>query len=503
MTDPRYSSVPPPSHSLAPSPQATPTPWQAPVTGATHATFAQPPAPRRRRVPGWIVAVAAVTAVAAVASFLTVLLWPAGEQEDPVAEPSGPLAFLRFEPVARVEFDQLSRTTLTSVEGDHGYTGWESGGDLHVIAFDVATGAELWRREVPGPARWSRLIGIPGAVLALEQAGEDADDQPRRMFVLDAETGAQLWHRDVRGDDVLAFLDGGLAWLDHQGRALRGLDLATGGERWRHDFPTEEASSAVAVLNHSDLTRPTDEFGEPAPGIGDHRVVMINGDRSVLVIDGDTGAILSQARDLADPEDQVLGYGERLYVAGNEVDYELVSYDLAQLSAAPRRHYAPAGNNRYPIKLQPCGQRRVCLLESPQSDSTQTEVVAVNAIDGGQIWRAPVDAAERLFGVGEWAVTVSSLGFQPTVSVLDQTGAVALESPGLAVRLNDANLLVLTTAGGYEEYVEGLGMPVGGEEFGLGRLPENMIQEECSWNAHYLICPDRNGAEIWRFAQPA
>jgi molecular chaperone HscA len=487
VTDPRYSSGPPP-HSLAASPTPTPTPWQLP---------AYPPPVQRRRVPRWIVAVAAATSVAAVASFLGVLLWPT-DREEPV-EPAEPLTFVRFDSVARVNFDQPSHTTLTAVAGDRGYTASETGGDLHVIAFDLASGAERWRQEIPGPSQWSRLLATPSALLALQQG--NADDEPRRMFVLDAETGNQLWHRDVRGDDLLAFLDGAFAWLDHQGRALRGLDLATGGERWQYEFPTEEASAAVAVLNHADMARPSDADGEPAPGVGDHRIVMVNADRTVFVIDGNTGQIISQGSNLADPDDQVLGYGDRLFVAANEVDYQLLSYDLTQLSGVPRVHYTPADTDRYPAKLQPCGQARVCMLESAQYDSTETDLVAVNAAEGGQIFRAPADGAERLFGVGDWAVTIASLGFQPTVSVFDQSGNVAVESPGLAVRLNEANLLVATTAGGYEEYVEALGVPLGGQQVDLGRLPEGPVQEECSWNDRYLVCPDRDGAEIWQFAQ--
>jgi outer membrane protein assembly factor BamB len=453
---------------------------------------------RRRRVPGWIAAVAAATSVAAVASFLTVLLWPSegGEQE-----PAGPLDFQRFGSVALVPFAQPSHTTLTAVEGDHGYTAWEQGGDLHVIAFDVATGTERWRHVVAGSSQWSRLVAAPGAVLVL--ALESDEQEPRRMFVLDSQTGAQLWHEDVRGDDLLFFLEGALGWLDLEGRALRGLDLTTGAERWRHEFPGEEQSNAVSVLTEADLARPSNVNGEPAPGIGDHRIVMVNPDRSVWVVDGNTGQIVGERGNLASPDDVLLGYGERLFIAPNEVDYELRSYELAQLAAGvPQVHYTPPTADRYPIMVEPCGNGRVCVLESNQFDTSQTEVVAVNAIDGGEIWRAPAPEAERLIGVGDWAVTAASLSFQPTVLVFDETGNRAVESQGLPVRLNDANLLIATTAGGYEEYLAAVGVATGnGEQFEMGQLPEGIDQEQCSWNERYLVCPNRSGAEVWQFAR--
>jgi outer membrane protein assembly factor BamB len=450
-------------------------------------------------VPGWIVAVGAATSVLAVVSFFTVLLWPGGGGDE---EATGPLEFQRFGgSVARISFDQPSHTTLTSVEGDNGYTAWEQGGDLHVIAFEVSTGAERWRQTVSGASQWSRLIAAPGAVLVLAQESEDTE--PRRMVVLDAATGDQRWHEDVRGDDLIFFLEGALGWLDHEGRALRGLDLASGAQRWQHEFPTEEDSYAVAVLTAADLARPSNLAGEPGAGIGDHRIVMVNGDRSVWVVDGKTGQILTRGSNLASPDDRLLGYGERLFVAPNEVDYQLVSHDLTELAGVPRIHYTPPDQDRYPLMLEPCGGTRVCVLESDQFDTAQTEVVAVNAVDGGQIWRASAPDAERLLGVGDWAVTAASLTYEPTVLAFDGTGRTAVESTGLPVRLNDANLLIVTTAGGYEEYLRGVGVAIGnnGEQFEMGQLPEGFDQEQCSWNERYLVCPDRAGAEIWRFAR--
>lgn len=489
MTDPRYSSPTPPSH-MAVSP-ATPIHWQQ---QPTH----QLPPSRRRRLPGWIVAVGAATSVLAVVSFFTVLLWPGGGGEQAA---SGPLEFQRFGgSVARIEFGQPSRTTLTSVEGDNGYTAFESAGDLHVIAFDVTTGAERWRQDVTGSSQWSRLIATPGALLALALAEDDG--APRRMYVLDSGTGAERWHADVRGDDSLFFLEGMLGWLDREGRSLRGLDLATGGERWRLDFPGDEESHAVAVLSPADLARPSILSGEVGAGIGDHRIVMVQPDRSVWVVDGRTGEIISEGSSIASPDDVVLAYGGRLFVAPNEVDYQLVSYDLAQLSGLPQVLYTATDQDRYPLMMDPCGTNRVCVLESDQFDEEQTDVVAVNAVDGGEIWRAQAPQAERLIGVGDWAVTAASLTYEPTVLAFDEAGRTAVESTGLPVRLNDANLLILTTAGGYEEYLRAIGVAIdNGEPFEMGQLPEGFDQTQCAWNERFLVCPNRTGTEIWQFAR--
>jgi len=321
------------------------------------------------------------------------------------------------------------------------------------------------------------------------------------MYALDAGTGTQSWHVDVRGDDAIFFLYGMLGLLDHENRALRGLDLASGVERWRHDFPAEEDSDAVAVLNQADLARPSILSGEVGAGIGDHRIVMVNPDRSALVIDGNTGDVISQGSNIASPGDVVLAYGDRLFVAPNEADFQLVSYGLAQMSGLPQVLYTATDQDRYPLMMEPCGGNRICALETEQVDDEQTDVVAINAADGGEIWRARAPGAERLLGVGDWAVAAASLTFEPTVLAFDEAGRTALESPGLPVRLNDANLLIITTAGGYEEYLRAMGVAIdGGEPFEMGQLPEGYDQTQCSWNERYLVCPDRSGTEIWQFA---
>ncbi|HEY8471089.1 MAG TPA: PQQ-binding-like beta-propeller repeat protein [Natronosporangium sp.] len=469
----------------------TPTGWP---------TYQLPPA-KQRRVPGWIVATAAVTAVLAVASFFTVLLWPSGDDDQ---APAGPLTFQRFGgSVARIDFGQPARTTLTSVEGNNGYTAYESGGTLFTIAFDVTTGEERWRSQVTGSPQWSRLIAVPGALLVL--ALEDDETEPRRMYVLDAETGQQRWTVDVRGDDVLFFLDGGLGLLDHQQRALRGFALDTGVERWRHPFPHEEDSNAVAVLAYADMTRPSNFAGEPVAGVGDHRIVMVNGDQSVWLIDGRTGEVLNQTAGIADPDDQVLAYDEQLFVAPNQVDFQLASYDLAALSSQPQIRYQPTARDRFPLALEPCGADRICVLEVDQFNDERAEVVALSTAEGGgQIWRADAPEAERMIGVGDWVLTAASLGFEPVVRVFNGAGHLAIESPGLPIRLNEANFLVITTAGGYEDYLSAFGMALAnGERFDLGQLPEGFVQEECSWNERYLVCPNRTGTEVWQFAREA
>jgi len=492
MADDRYGPVPPPPPTLAGSPAAAdqwspeqpPQQWQP-----------APAAARRRRVPGWLIAVAAATAVASVVAFGTALLWPGGPDG-----PTDPLAFHRFVSVARIDFDQESRASYTAVLGERGYAAWEQDGDLRVVAFDVTTGQRAWAETVSGADRWSRIYAAPGGLLIFPYQPDSTAQ--RRMFVLDPATGEERWHADVRGDDHLFLLDGTLTWLDRAAGVLRGLDPASGDERWRQELPEEGDPTAVPVLTEADLTRPADLSGNPSPGEGDHRIVVVFPDRSARVFDSRDGKLLSQGSNIADPDDRLLAYRDRLFVAPAALGYQLTSYELAELDSVPRAHYAAPDAQRYPELLEPCGSGRVCLLENVSFDRQTTELVAVDAVDGGALWRAPAPGAEHVLGVGQWVAVAADVNFQPSVVLYGGDGAPVLERAGLVVRLDGGNLLLLAGIGAFAA-VGVAGMATGGgaaEPVDLGQLPAETLAEQCSWNQHYLVCPDRTGADIWQFA---
>lgn len=484
-----------PAEPAEPAP-AAPTGWGPPTT---------PTRMLPRRPPRWLVVVAAATAAASVASFLTVLLWPGADG----AGPADPNEFHGLTWTARIGFDAPSNTTLTAVSGAQGYAAWEADGDLQVVAFEVPTGRLRWRREVGGggASQWSRLLATPEALYVL--AHEPDPTEPRRMSVRDAATGQERWHEDVRGDDELFLLPGTFVWLDHEEEALRGLDPATGEERWRRTFPDAEASSrALRVLTGPDLAGPSTWSGAPDPAIvddRDSRIVMVDPDRSVSVIDAGDGATISEAGNVAAPGDWLLAYGDRLFVASHEREFQLLAYDLAGLSGVPQLLYSARHPDRYPADLEPCGGGQVCLLEEAPIDRSRTELVAVDAVDGGARWRAPAPEAEQVLAVGEWVVATASVDFDPSMTLVDAAGEQVFAGPGRAVRLDGANLLIFSTGSPDSPAVAGVaivqpepGAPV--TPVALGRLPADMRPARCSWTDRQLVCPDREGADVWQFA---
>jgi hypothetical protein len=87
------------------------------------------------------------------------------------------------------------------------------------------------------------------------------------------------------------------------------------------------------------------------------------------------------------------------------------------------------------------------------------------------------------------------------VVAFDRAGDRVLERAGTAVRLNAANLLVFSGDLGQfaQAPVSADGIAVEtGEPVSLGPLPE-VRGGFCSWNATHVICPDQEGASVWRF----
>ena len=478
----------------SPAPAGAPAPGSPPAPGPPPAPAGVPARWARRRVPGWLAAVAVATAVASVITFATVLLWPAGP--DP---PAAPLAFHRFSSVGRIEFDQPARTAFTAVLDRRGYAAWEREGELRVVAFDLTTGEPSWEQAVTGAARWSRIYPVPDGLLVF--AYQPDPTARRRMLLLDHAAGQPRWHRDVRGDDHLFLVGGTLTWLDRDGGALRGLDPASGDERWRQELPEDGEPTVVPVLTGGDLGRPADLAGNPTPGENDHRVVLVHPDRSARVVDARDGRTLTEGTNVADPDDRLLAYRDRLFVAPAAAGYQLVSFDLAELTRVPRTHYAAPDTQRYPELLEPCGDRRVCLLESVSFNRQTIELVVVDAVDGGALWRAPSPGAEHVLGVGSWVAVAAGVTFEPSVVLYAADGARVLERGGLVVRLDAGNLLVLGGIGSITGGVSVAGIAIeDGEAVDLGRLPEEVFAEQCAWSRRYLVCPDPAGAEIWRFA---
>lgn len=496
MTDQHYHPPGPMYPGAAPVPQNPPTlvgPQVSPSGPTSQWWVSQDPAGGgRRRPPGWIVALAAATAVLSIASFTVVLLWPSGAGPETL-EPSEPLGFHAFESVARFEFDQSSRTSFTRTDGERWYAGWEQGGDLRLFAGDLASGAERWRQRITGSPQWRSIFPIPGAVIVV---GADSSG-PTRMHILDAGGGAELWRESVTGEDWVTATDQVLVWYSDEAGALRGMNIATGAEVWSQEVSS--TASAIWNLTDTELALPSDTGGFIHASGSDHRLVVVEDDSSAYTLDVRTGQVLNQAPNVAETSDDTMVYGGRLYVASDERGYQLLSYDIDDLTGLPQTHYRAGTEQRLDV-LEPCGPARVCLLEYESSSSTETELVVVDTVDGGELWRQPVPDAGTVLPVGTWVLVTGQS--RPVVG-FDPNGTEVLNRPGVAARIDSGNLLVFADSlGSSEQDVSVAGVAVEGERpVELGQLTD-VVGEQCAWSGVYITCPDQDGASVWRYAEP-
>jgi len=415
-------------------------------------------------------------------------LWPAGA--------AGPLAFRPLEPVATVALAGATGD-LANITGDQVFVAARRGTDVVVAAADLATGAVAWEQTITGLQGVTALSVMGGAVLV--HGDEFGSTHPRPLVGLDVATGAERWRRDFYGDDGW-FLAGEVATLaDNHEHVLHGLEPATGRELWTMRFPQEEPAAVVPVVTEPDLAargRLRDTYDVPR---ADPRVVVVGADRSATVVDTRTGGVVGTGVNIGSPGDKFAAYGDRLYTAEPEDGYRLYAYDLTDLSAQPGILYRAPAAGRTPVWLVPCGDALVCLLET--GGDQPPDVVALDS-GGGEVWRQPVPSAEHLFPVGG-AVVVGTT--EPSVVVYDGEGRELLRRPGVAVRLDVANLLLWAAEPGdigSQASVAGISVTGGAaRRVELGQA-NSVRAAGCAWDTRYLACPVEEGAAVWSFADP-
>ncbi|MET8282252.1 Hsp70 family protein [Micromonospora sp. NPDC005174] len=474
------ATVPEPP-ALASTPVGTPTPT--------------PPGGTTWRRTSWVV-LGAVLALAGVATAATLYLL---RDRYPDLE-FGPLREVS-RPSAGVE---RPTDMWTAVLGDRAYLGFGLPDDrLEVVAVDTGTGDELWRRQTDVTSDdWAGLVAVPGAVAVLADA--PGDSTPRELAVLDGRSGAQRWHRSVRGDDDVYFSDDTAVLVDRAAGRLVGLKLADGTDRWSRPNPRDEYGGVRTVVRPVDTDAaaggPAFLDGaarDPWTGKG-RRLVQLGADRSARLLDMGSGDVLREWGNVADLDDLVVAYEDRLYVTPTDGGYQLLAYDLTS-DAAPVVLYR-AGNVEYrPKALVACGERRACLVQVRNGDAERTEVVAATEGKAPVSWSAP--GVTGLVAVGEQVLAQREYP-KPTVSLFGPAGTAVLAGrPGVAARLDGGNLLVFaepTSTVADSRSVAGV-WAESGEVDELGQLVD-VRSASCSWNTRVIACGADRDFVLYRFA---
>ncbi|MFG1866747.1 Hsp70 family protein [Micromonospora arborensis] len=393
----------------------------------------------------------------------------------------------------------------TAVLGDRAYLGYPLPDDrLEVVAVDAGTGDELWRKATDVRADdWEAIIAVPGAVAVLADA--PGDSTPRPLAVLDGRSGTQRWQRAVRGDDNVYFADDTAVLVDRAEARLVGLRLSDGSTKWTEPNPRDQYDGSRTVVRPvgTDAAAGGPAFLDGTPrnpwASKGRRLVQVGADRSVRLIDMESGAVLRTWGSVADLDDLVVAHEDRLYVAANEGGYQLLAYDLGS-DAEPVVLHRSGNDDFRPTDLVACGERRACLLQVPNNDAQRTEVVAAREGERAITWPAP--GVTDLVPLGE-QVLAQRESSEPKAALFDAAGEPVLrDRGGVAVRLDEGNLLVFAKAPSIvadNRVLAGV-WAESGEVDELGEL-KNVRSESCSWNTHVIACGAEKDFVLYRFAE--
>ncbi|MEU8095211.1 Hsp70 family protein [Micromonospora chalcea] len=447
--------------------------------------------PRRGR---WIALGAGLVVVAVAAS---VLLWVFRDRHPALDFHTAEL--VRTVAAGDTRPDQMFTATL----GERAYLARSLPDDhLHVTAVEAATGRTVWEKRTDAATqRWAGIRALPDGLLVLGDA--TGSGTPRVLAVLDGDSGEQRWQTDVGRDDALFFGADTVVRVDRAGERLVGLRLDDGRQRWERRNPRTEYGDArtkvLPVGTGAALDGPGDAEGSPlAPWAGKaDRLVQVGADRSVRVLDLRSGKVLKDRGNVAGLDDPMAARDDRLYVAEDDRGLRLLSYDLGSLGTPGVLYEAPEQGGR--VKdLVTCGERRVCLLETPAGGADATRVVAAAEGEGNRQWAAP--RAESLVPVGEHVLAVQGSPDAVTLFAPDGTAKVLRDRDGFAVRLDAGNLLIFSEApSAYEDDRVLAGTAVDGKPVEMGQLKQ-IRSESCSWNTEMLVCGAEKEFRLYRFA---
>lgn len=377
------------------------------------------------------------------------------------------------------------------------YASSDSDGNLGVVAVDAESRDELWRTRVssPGATAWQQMVALPAGVAVFSTLTSSSKIQ---MVFLDAEdNGRKLWEWPMGSSDVMHFGAKTAVLSDRGEGRLLWIDLATGKVKLEQD--DKDSSLMVPVSTADDLARPAGVFGRFLdPAYGDARIVQINGDSSANVYDIDSGKLLKSRDSVATTSNEVLAHDGRLYVQDSTGNAQKIfGYALDELGL-PVTLYT-AGPDASISKFAPCGEDRLCFVETDGYDRKKDRVVAVDAVKGGEIWRTDMPEIESLAPVGD-SVLATTNSSTDEVALLDKDGAKVWTATGRAARIDGGNLLrfadPLTMSVGNRTLS---GVHLGDDPVDMGEV-RDVYTATCSWNTSLLACVGKEQFVLYRFA---
>lgn len=391
-----------------------------------------------------------------------------------------------------------SSWSSAEVSGDRiYYASSDSDGRLGVVTVDAESRKELWRTEVSDPRAtgWKEMVAFPGGVAFFSTLTSNTQTL---MVVLTADgDSTKRWDRPIGSSDVVHFGSESAVLSDRGEGRLLWLDLANG--KVKHDVDDPDSSQLVTASTAEDLARPAGVFGRLLdPSYGDPRIVQINGDNSAHVFDINSGKLLKSREGVASTSNEALAHDGRLFVQDSTSSpQKIFAYRLDDMDL-PVTLYT-AKQNASLSKFSPCGEDRLCFVETDGYDRKKDRVVAVDAEKGGEIWHQDVPEIESLAPVGD-SVLATTSSSTDEVTLLDAKGTKVWTATGRAARLDGGNILrfadPLSTSMGNRTLS---GVHLGDKPVDMGEV-RDVYSATCSWNTSLLACVGKEQFVLYRFA---
>jgi hypothetical protein len=408
------------------------------------------------------------------------------------------------------DFDLANAVVLSPDNSRIYITGYSPGNgtanDYATIAYDATTGAPIWTARYDSPGHWfdngKYLALSPDGTRLFVTGDSNADGSDSNYDFLtiayDAATGEQLWVARydfnsgqeevsaiaVSPDGTRVYITGGSQVAEtNWDYATIAYDAATGAQLWvaRHDGTAMDFDVAKALVLSPDGSRVYVTGGSDSgiPG-----VLFLGQDFVTLAYDSTTGlqlwiATYSPSLNGFDTAQAIAlsPDGTRVYVAGQSVgtdvnlssDYAVVAYDSSNgLQQWAGRYDGPAQKDEQLTALAVSHDgARVFVTGASQTQTTDNDyaTVAFDAATGSQLWVATYDGPGHGFDAAE-AIVVS-----PDNSTVYITGSVDAGAPAGAgispdsyVQNSDWATIAYDAATGAQKWIARLDGPAHGNE---------------------------------------
>ncbi len=409
----------------------------------------------------------------------------------PSPDPSGSLATLS--PVGSLLMplgSQQGGSGTAVLVGDRAYlAGYTAGGGVKVGSMDLATGELVF--ATVDLHTWTIALAFwaspRGLALIVGRDGEAG----RTLVVLDPDTGAIRWQTGT--ETPLAFYDSVLVTFSTSELVVRARDWMTGEEKWQARYAGEYPN--YVQLSADPLTGGLRLAGGFTVDPADHRLLRIDADGSVHLIDPRTGAELAVREgvgDLVPNETANLAFESTLYRFDQETPGRVIRHDLDRVESPTEVYSSTTGRIEY---LAPCGAGRLCLLVSHQ-DGTG-ELIVLDDARRRELWRAPVSSAVGAIQSVRDRILVGSGDLFDMdghrLSVGPERGFRVLLTADIALTLRRLGPDPLASA-----VAVGTMSTVDGSTRQLGQIPP--LAGLCDWNPRVLVCPAADGFHAWMLA---